>query len=44
MATDYSSYKIGGKAITDMTRDQLIGALKAAMDCLRMGPLGTKAP
>ncbi len=31
-------YKIGGKSITKMTRDELLGALKGAMDHLGLGP------
>ncbi len=35
---DYAAYKIGGQPITSMTRDELIGALKGAMDHLGLGP------
>ena len=33
---DYASYKIGGKSIEKMSRDELIGSLKAAMDVLKI--------
>lgn len=35
---EYDKYTIQGQPITKMTRDELLGALKASMDVLGLGP------
>ena len=39
---DYRDYRIQGKSIEDMNRDELLGSLKASMDALGIGPKGRK--